>query len=270
MKDGFLRCAVASPSVRVADCRYNTERIISLMKNADENGVRLLVLPELAVSAYSCQDLFLQKTLQQASLDAVRTIVEESRRYDMLCIFGSPMVIQGNLYNCAIVVHQGTLLGVVPKQNLPNYQEFYEKRWFSVPEPGNIPISLFGQSTWFGTRLLFSCTTMEDLVVACEICEDLWVPDTVSTGHALAGATVIANCSASDELVGKDEYRQNLVGATSARLVCAYLYSDAGEGESTTDLVFSPQNLIYENGLKLGESSNRSDSLLMTEIDVQK
>ncbi len=196
--------------------------------------------------------------------------MEESKNSDLLVVFGSLVPLHGRLYNCAVVVQSGRILGIVPKQHLPNYLEFYEKRWFRIPTDENIEVAFLGQSTYFGTRLLFTCTNLPELVVACEVCEDLWVPRSPSTDHAVAGATVITNCSASDELVGKEEYRRSLVETQSGRLLCAYLYSDAGEGESSTDLVFSPHNLIYEDGHRLAEQSGKSDTLLITEIDVQK
>ena len=270
MKDGFIKCAVASPTVRVADTTFNTASILSIIKEANEKQVKLLVLPELVTTAYSCGDLFLHKRLQQGWDTAVSTILEMSKEIDMLIVFGSPALVHGSLYNCALSIHKGKLLSVVPKRHLPNYQEFYEKRWFSTPCQGNEELILFGQKTWFGTNLLLTCSTLEELVVANEICEDLWVPLSPSTSHALAGATVLTNCSASDELVGKEEYRRSLVASQSAKLVCAYLYSDAGHGESSTDLVFTPHDLIYENGQCLAESFDVSDKLLITEIDVQK
>ena len=270
MKDGFVKCAVASASVRVADPIHNTASIVALMRSAVEREVRLLVLPELVTTAYTCADLFLQKSLQNGAVDAIANVVEESRNSDLLVVFGSLVPLHGRLYNCAVVVQGGRILGMVPKQHLPNYLEFYEKRWFRVPSDENIELEFLGQRTYFGTRLLFTCTNFPEFVIACEVCEDLWVPRAPSTDHAVAGATVITNCSASDELVGKEEYRRSLVETQSARLLCAYLYSDAGEGESTTDLVFSPHNLIYEDGHKLAEESGVSDSLLVTEIDVQK
>ena len=270
MKDGFIKCAVASARVKIADCLFNTQSMIQLMRQAQQKQVRLLVLPELVTSAYTCADLFLQQTLQAGCLEAVEAIVNESKTLDVLLVFGSALVVDGNLYNCAVVVYKGVILGVVPKQHLPNYQEFYEKRWFCTPDDANREITLLGQSTWFGTRLLFQNKEVREFVLACEICEDLWVPDSPGIGHALAGATVITNCSASDELVGKEEYRRSLVAIQSAKLVCAYLYSDAGQGESSTDLVFTPHNLIYENGLQLASQYGISDTLLITEIDVQK
>ncbi len=270
MKDGFIKCAVASVPVQVADCLFNTQSVLHLMRKAEEEQVRLLVLPELVTSAYTCADLFLQQTLQSGCLHAVQSIVEASRACEFVLVFGSALVIEGNLYNCAVVAHKGAILGVVPKQHLPNYQEFYEKRWFCIPRDENREISLLGRNTWFGTHLLFQNEEIREFVLACEICEDLWVPDSPSIGYALAGATVITNCSASDELVGKEAYRRELLASQSAKLVCAYLYSDAGEGESSTDLVFAPHNLIYENGVQLAQQYGVTNTLLITEIDVQK
>ncbi|NCC64694.1 MAG: NAD(+) synthase, partial [Spirochaetia bacterium] len=230
MRDGFITCAVASPDVRVADCAYNAQSVISLLLEAKEQGVRLLVLPELVTTSYSCADLFLQKRLQDGSLQALAMILEQSTLCDMLIVLGSMVNVYGSLYNCAVVLKDGKILGVVPKQNLPNYLEFYEKRWFKIPQKGNFEIELLGQKTWFGTHLLFSCNEIPQFVLSCEVCEDLWVPHAVSIDHALSGATVIANSSASNELVGKAEYRRNMISVQSARLVCAYLYSPAGYG----------------------------------------
>ncbi len=270
MKDGFVKCAVASASVRVADCSYNAASIISLIEKANAEGVRLLVLPELVTTAYTCADLFLQRSLQDGAVQAIAQVVEASLKSDLVIVFGSLVPVQGRLYNCAVVVQSGKILGLVPKQHLPNYLEFYEERWFKVPHEGNFEVELLDQTTWFGTRLLFACANLPDLVIGCEVCEDLWVPRSPSTDHAVHGATVIVNCSASDELVGKEEYRRALVSTQSGRLICAYLYCAAGEGESTTDLVFSPHNLIYEDSHKLAEEIGKTDSLLITEIDVQK
>lgn len=270
MKDGFITCAVASPSVRVADCVYNAQSVVSIIQEAKEQDVRLLVLPELVTTSYSCADLFLQKRLQDGALQALATILKQSSKCDMLIVLGSMVNVHGSLYNCAVVLKEGKILGVVPKQNLPNYLEFYEKRWFKIPQKGNYEIELLGQKTWFGTHLLFSCNDVPQFTLSCEVCEDLWVPHAVSIDHALAGATVIANPSASNELVGKAEYRRNMISVQSARLVCAYLYSTAGFGESTTDVVFAPHNLICENGHILAEQYQISDRLQITQIDVQK
>lgn len=270
MKDGFIRCAVASPTIRVADCVFNTQRILSLINEAADKQVSLLVLPELVTTGYTAQDLFLQKTLQEGVLKAVGTIVAASADIDTLLVFGSPMILHGRPYNCGFVVQRGRILGIVPKQNLPNYQEFYEKRWFNTPKEGNEEITFLSKKTWFGTKLLFSCENLPEFVLGLEICEDLWVPNSPSIAHALAGATVIANCSASDELVGKKQYRRTLISSQSAKLLCAYLYSDAGSGESTTDLVFCAHNVIYENGTLLAQSYDQTDELLITEVDVQK
>ena len=270
MKDGFLACGTISPTIRVGDPVFNTESIKKAIDTASREELALLVLPELAVTGYTSGDLFLQRTLQEGAKAALENLVAYTKGHDMVVVIGSPLIFFGNLYNCAVVMHDGQVLGIVPKQHLPNYQEFAEKRWFHTPPQDVRQVNLAGQTTLFGAKLLFSCTNIPDFVLGVEICEDLWVPDTPSVDMALAGATVIANCSASTELVGKQEYRRTLIAAQSASLVCGYLCCNAGPGESTTDLVFAAHNLIYENGKLLGEQFLQEDTLLRTELDVQR
>ena len=270
MKDGFLACGTLSPKIRVADTSFNTQAIKNAMDKASKGKLALLVLPELAVTGYTCADLFLQRTSQEGARAAVEDLVSHSKGNDTVVVVGAPLVFFGNLYNCAVVLHDGKVLGIVPKQNMPNYQEFYEKRWFHLPSSDVREVSLAGQTIPFGTKLLFSCVNIPEFVLGVEVCEDLWVPESPSTDMALAGATVIANCSASDELVGKKEFRRSLLSSQSAKLVCGYLYSNAGSGESTTDLVFCGHSLIYENGKLLGEQFLSEDELLCTELDVQR
>jgi NAD+ synthase (glutamine-hydrolysing) len=268
MQDGFVSCAAYSAATKVADCRFNVESVRHAIDEAARAKVSLLVLPELVVTGYTCGDLFLQRILQREALDAVLAVVSHTVGSDTVVVFGAPMVFFGHLYNCAVVAQRGKILGIVPKQNLPNYQEYYERRWFSVPDKETREVTVGGQRCLFGTRLLFACDELPQFVLGVEICEDLWVPLSPSTGHALAGATVIANCSASDELVGKKQYRRTLVAGQSAKLLCAYVYSDAGYGESSTDLVFCGHDMIYENGTLLGEQFNENDRLLATQVDV--
>lgn len=270
MRDGFIACAASSPTIRVADCQFNTASIKSVMDKAGERNLSLLVLPELVISGYTCADLFSQRTLQEGVKQALEQLVEHSRRYETVVVVGAPLIFFGKHYNCAVVLQKGRVLGVVPKQNIPNYQEFYEKRWFSTPDDKVREVHVASQKTLFGTKLLFSCSSIPEFILGVEICEDLWVPLSPSTDLAVAGATIIANCSASDELVGKKQFRRSLLSIQSAKLMCGYVYSDAGTGESTTDLVFCAHNLIYENGAMLNEHYLKSDELLISEIDVQK
>ena len=270
MRYGFIKAAAATPEIRVADCSYNAGQTVKLMREASEKGVKLLVFPELCITGYTCSDLFLQRRLLDGALTALRTVMEASRKLSLLTVAGLPLTVEDKLYNCAAVIFQGEILGVVPKTNLPNYNEFYEKRHF-VPAPAeNTVCRLFGKEVPFGSKLLFCCDTLSELKVAVEICEDLWSPIPPSNYHALAGATIIANPSASNEVIGKDAYRKELVGGQSGRLVCGYIYASAGEGESTTDLVFSGHNLIAENGAILAESRLFHNSLTISELDVQR
>ncbi len=268
MQYGFLRCAAVSPALRVADCTYNVQAVIAEMQQAKADGVRLLCLPELCLTGYTCSDLFLQQTLYEGAEKALIQILEASRGLNMVVLVGLPVQAGGKLYNCAAVLCGGRLLGLVPKTHLPNYAEFYEKRHF-VPGPRTAhTISFAGQEVPFGTDLLFACRQMPDFVLGVEVCEDLWSPVPPSCRHALAGATVIANLSASDETVGKAAYRRDLVCGQSARLLCGYLYADAGHGESTTDMTFAAHNLIAENGVLLAQTEPFGDGKAMTEIDV--
>ena len=268
MQYGFLRCAAVSPTLRVAACAYNAQAVIKAMQQAEGDGVRLLCLPELCLTGYTCGDLFLQQTLYEGAEKALVQILEASRGLNMVVLVGLPVQVGGKLYNCAAVLCDGQLLGVVPKTHLPNYAEFYEKRHF-VPGPRTArTIVLAGQEVPFGTDLLFACRQMPDFVLGVEVCEDLWAPVPPSCRHALAGATVIANLSASDETVGKAAYRRDLVCGQSARLLCSYLYADAGHGESTTDMTFAAHNLIAENGALLAQAEPFGEGKAMSEIDV--
>ena len=207
MKDGFLKAAALSPSLRVADCNYNASQIVSQLQDAAARGVRLAVFPEFCLTGYTCGDLFLQRTLQQGALDALQTVLDASRELDVVALVGLPLLVRGKLYNCAAVLCGGRLLGLVPKTYLPNYSEFYEKRQFTPGSTEVENVTVCGQEVPFGTSLLFRCRQMPSFVLGVEICEDLWSALPPSTFHALAGATVIANLSASDETVGKAENR---------------------------------------------------------------
>jgi len=253
-ENGFIRAAAASPALRVADCTYNADQIIGVMREYAEKNVQLLCLPEFALTGYTCSDLFLQDTLLRGAEDGLAAILKASEGLNIVVLVGLPVRHNGKLYNCAAVLCNGELLGLVPKVHLPNYGEFYEKRHFipGMREPECIELA--GQETLIGTNLLFACKQLPAFVLAAEVCEDLWSPIPPSCAHALAGATVVANLSASDETVGKAAYRRELVCGQSARLLCAYLYADAGHGESTTDMTFAGHNLIAENGSLLADA----------------
>ena len=270
MKDGFIKVAAGTPDIRVADCEYNRAEITALIDKAYATGVRILALPELCITGYTCQDLFFQQALLDGALNSLREITEHTAGSDMLISVGCPLRFRGELYNCAVVLKDGKILGVVPKKFLPNYNEFYEKRHFTAAPEGQFDIELFGESVPFGLGLLFECRTMPELVFAAELCEDLWAAEPPSISLALGGATIIANLSASNETIGKDMYRRELVNSQSARLLCGYVYASAGSGESTQDLVFGGHDIIAENGIILAESKLYSTGLTVTEIDVQK
>jgi len=268
---GFARVAVATPVVRVGDPQYNLEATIGLMREAAREKAVLAVFPELGLSAYTCDDLFHQQALIEGAEEALAALIKETRTLPLAALVGLPVALDGLLYNCAALVCQGRLVGVVPKIYLPNYREFYEGRQFT---PGDTArqkeIRLAGQQAPFGTDLLFRL--LPKLVLHVEICEDLWVPAPPSSFAALAGATVIANLSASNVVVGKDAYRHQLVGNQSARCLAAYLYSAAGLGESTTDLAWDGHALIYENGTLIAESRRFADApqLALGDVDLDR
>ena len=269
MRDGFIKVAAGTPQIRVADCRYNAEQIFTLMREADKQGVRVLALPELCLTGYTCGDLFLQDTLLRGAEEGLATILEATKHLELLAAVGLPVRHQNKLYNCAAVLHRGEILALVPKTYLPNYGEFYEKRWFEPAGPGDRLFSFCGQEVYLGSDVIFPCESMPGLTVGVEICEDLWASTPPSVALAEAGATVILNLSASDELVGKAEYRRRLVCGQSARLVCGYVYANAGEGESTTDLVFNGHNIVAENGALLVER-RFATGLTVSEVDVER
>ena len=269
MRDGFITVAVATPEVAVADCVHNAQATAALIQEAAARGVKVLVFPELGLTAYTCSDLFLQPTLLRGAEAALGTVLEATRGKDLVAAVGLPVAVGGCLYNCAALCQDGRILSLVPKVHIPNYSEFYEKRHFT-PAPADVQtVTLCGQTVPMGAKLLFPCREVPELVLGVEICEDLWVPDPPSNHLALAGATVLLNLSASNEILGKASYRRQLVAGQSARLSAAYLYACAGDGESTTDLVFSGHDLIAENGTILAEQRYET-GLLITEIDVQK
>lgn len=270
MKDGFITVATATPQVAVADCEANAQAILACINEMAAAHAKVMVLPELCITGYTCSDLFWQTKLLDEAEAALSAIAEGSRQVDALIAVGMPLRVAGKLLNVAAILCRGKVLGFVPKVNLPAYNEFYETRHFTSGSADMGTVQFCGEEIPVGTNLLFSCENVVDLCVAAEICEDLWVPNPPSVQHALAGASVICNLSASDEMVGKGSYRRDLVAGQSARLVCAYLYATAGEGESTTDLVFGGQNLIAENGTVLAESATFENETNVATIDVQR
>lgn len=270
MKDGYIKVAAATPHIKVADCTYNREQILKEIEQAAGQQVRLLVLPELCLTGYTCGDLFLQETLLQGAGEGLRWLLEKTKHLPMIIVVGLPLSIDCKLYNVAAFLYRGGLLGLVPKTYMPNYSEFYEVRHFTRGNAQVREVEVAGQEVPFGTRLLFRCTQMLEFTIGCELCEDLWVPNPPSVAHALAGATVVCNPSASVEVTAKEGYRRQLVSAQSARTISAYIYADAGEGESTTDVVFSAHNLICENGTVLAESRRFTNQMVITEIDIKK
>ena len=270
MKNGFVKVAAATPDIRVADVEFNTQNIINTMEEAQKNGAKILVFPELCVTGYTCSDLFDHSVLLKASRKALLEIAENTNDKDMLVFVGAPLEVNGKLYNVAAAMNQGEIIGFTTKTFLPNYGEFYEMRQFT-PGPQTVrEITFEGKKSPLGPQSLFQAEGMEELVVAAEICEDVWSPIPPSIQAALEGATVIVNCSASDETIGKDTYRRALISGQSARLISGYIYANAGEGESTTDLVFGGHNIIAENGTVLKESSRYVNEIIYSELDLQR
>lgn len=273
MTHGFIKVAAATPECTVGDCGANTAEILALAKKAAVRGAALAVFPELAVTGYTCGDLFAQELLGRVALAAVRLIAEKTKELPITLVVGFPFNYGPARYNAAAVISDGRVLGVVPKANLPNYGEFYEVRHFSPAPEGvsMIPPGVFGpDAVPFGTDILFVDERHRELAFACEICEDLWVSDPPSSRHARAGAIIIANLSASDEIVGKAAWRRTLVTSQSARTLSAYVYADSGLGESTTDMVFAGHDIIAENGSIVAENPPFSSSLVIADIDVRR
>lgn len=270
MFDGFIKTAAVTPKIKVADCIHNAAAICNGIDAAAAAGAKLIVFPELCMTGYTCEDLFWQETLLDGARHGLRQVILHTRGKDALIFVGVPWEKEGKLYNAAAAICSGRLLGIIPKSCLPNYNEFYEARHF---EPGCRKVEWMdyeGSPVPFGMNQLFVCKEMEGLCVAAEICEDLWVPQPPSIHHALAGATVIVNLSASDEATGKDKYRESLVTGQSARLISGYIYASAGEGESSTDLVFGGHSLIAENGILLKESRRFMNEIIYGDMDIRR
>ncbi|MDR1939616.1 MAG: NAD(+) synthase [Clostridiales bacterium] len=271
MKHGFIKVAACTPKIKVADCLHNAEVIKQAITDAAKNNVDLLALPELCLTGYTCGDLFYHGVLQRGALDALRQIAKHTggRGLDKILVFlGLPLVVGDKIYNVAAAVQGGRVLGFVPKSYLPNYNEFYDKRQFASGKNLSATVVFDGIETPVSTKLLFECAAVGGLKVAAEICEDLWVMSPPSIEHAGAGAVVIVNLSASNELVGKAEYRRALVSGQSARLLCAYVYASAGDGEAVTDVVFGGHNIVAENGRVIAEAKPFSRLAAVGEIDV--
>ncbi|MFI3206835.1 MAG: NAD(+) synthase [Clostridia bacterium] len=270
MNLGFVKVAAATPMIKVADCSYNANQIISEVKKAVEKNVELLCFPELSITAYTCSDLFFQKTLQDSALKALEKIIKETKNLEIVFCVGLPIMNVAKLYNCAAIIFKGKILGLVPKTYIPNYSEFYEKRHFAPAPQKNIEINILGQKVIMGTKQIFACENFSEFTFAVEICEDLWSPIPPSAKQALNGANIILNLSASDEIIGKENYRRQLVSSQSASLLCGYVYCDAGDGESTTDMVFSGHNIIAENGSILKQTKMFENKMIISDIDVER
>ena len=270
MQQGFVKAAAVTPDIKVADPLYNRESVLKGIKEAADAGAVIIVCPELCLTGYTCGDLFSQEILLREAKEALLWIVEQTKAYNALIFVGLPLEHLGKLYNVAAVMNRGELLGFVPKTYLPNYGEFYELRHFTRGMEQAVSVCIGDQEALMGTQLIFTCKEYPALRVAAEICEDLWAPDPPSTHHALAGANLIVNLSASDETTGKDIYRRDLIKGQSARLACGYVYCSAGEGESTQDIVFSGHNVIAENGTMLAEAARFVNEITYADIDVER
>ncbi|SFO22209.1 NAD+ synthase (glutamine-hydrolysing) [Pseudobutyrivibrio sp. JW11] len=272
MTDGFIKVASATCDIKVADTKHNADVIVEKIKEAADRGVNIICFPELCITGYTCGDLFLQDTLLRGAKEAVEYIAYETKHLDIVAIVGLPCVIKQKLYNIAVVLNCGKVIGGTAKQNLPNYSEFYEMRHFTPAEADFKESVSFGKekSCFICCNQIYSLESMPNLKFGIEICEDLWVADTPSVRLAENGATIIFNLSASDEVIGKRDYRKNLIKAKSGSLCCGYVYADAGIGESTQDMVFAGNNIIVENGSVLAESELFENDMIIADIDVDK
>ena len=269
MRQGFIKVAALTPKVTVADTQANRKEICRLMDEAEAKGAKILVFPELCITGYTCGDLFYQQVLLREAKKELLAIAKYTQRKDYLAFVGLPLEYNGKLYNVAAAVTQGKVLGLVPKTHIPNYNEFYERRHFARGMKQPVPVALDEDTVVpMGTRVLFQCRQMPELKIGAEICEDVWAPNPPGVEHALAGATLLVNLSASDETTGKDMYRKSLVTGQSGRLICGYVYCSAGDGESTQDVVYSGHNLIAENGTLLAESRRFCNESIYTELDM--
>ena len=271
MKYGFIKTAAATPKIRVTDCKYNAKAIVEQAETASKFSTALIVFPELCITGYTCSDLFLQSTLLKSAEEAVEYVCKNTEGLDEIIVIGAPIACNSSLYNCAVVIYKGKILGIVPKINIPNYSEFYEVRHFASGNNICKKINYAGQNDILLTsNQIFRCKNITEFTFAVEICEDLWVPNSPSLKLALGGAAIICNLSSSDDLIGKAEYRRDLVKMQSGKLCCGYVYCDSGFGESTTDMVFSGQNIICENATILSESERFKQEIIYGDIDISK
>ena len=271
MRHGFVKVAAATPDIRVADVEFNKENICRGIEEAEKANAKILVFPELCVTGYTCSDLFDHAVLLKAAKKHLLEIAEFTRDRDLLVFVGVPLEVDGKLYNVAAALNHGKILGLTTKTFLPNYMGNFMRCVSLLPDRRRRDIFLLTEKKIpFGPQILFQAAEMEDLIVAAEICEDVWSPVPPSIGAALEGATVIVNCSASDETIGKDTYRRELIAGQSARLIAGYIYANAGEGESTTDLVFGGHNIIAENGTILKESNRYRNEIIYSEFDLER
>lgn len=270
MEHGFVKVAAVTPKIKVADTKYNAQVICEELEAAYSHGAKIIVFPELCITGYTCGDLFLQGVLLEQAKSALSEIAEATAGKDALVFVGLPIERDGRLYNVAAALQDGSVLGMVPKLNIPSYAEFYEGRHFVEGNSRVVSYYLNGEEIPFGTNLLFQCLSVPGLTVGCEICEDLWVANPPATNHALMGASVIVNLSASNETVAKNEYREMLVKSSSARLLCGYIFASAGEGESTQDVVYGGHNLIAENGTLLAQSKRFVGETVYADLDIQR
>lgn len=270
MKYGFIKVCAATVPIEVGNVKHNGAQILKAIKESAKSGSQLTVFPELCLSGYTCGDLFNQRVLTEAVESELVSLAEQTAGIKTLAFVGAPLSVNGKLYNCGVAVSDGKILAAVPKTCIPAYGEFYESRHFNSGERAVITVKIGKFAVPFGTDILLKAANSKDFTVACEICEDLWAPNSPSIRHSMAGANLVANLSCSDEVVGKSEYRRDLVRIQSAKLLSGYVYSDAGDGESTTDLVFAGHNIIAENGVVLAESKLFENGLIYGEIDVEK
>ena len=271
MKDGFIKISCATPALKAADCRFNAERMIELIRKAYKKGVKIICFPELSITGYTCGDLFLQNALLDSAKDMLCTIIDETAAFDIVSIIGVPLVVRGKLYNCGVVINKGTIIGATAKRNIPNYSEFYEARYFAPADADfHAEVRLSDKYSVHIDNSIYICREMPELTFGIEICEDLWVADTPSIQLAKSGAVLIFNLSASDEVIGKAAYRRTLICAKSGSLACAYAYAASGIGESTQDMVFAGHDIIAENGSVIAESKPFSSGLITADIDIQR
>lgn len=270
MKYGFVKVAASTPSLRVADIDYNVQELKKMMTRTWKNGAKISAFPELAITGYTCGDLFTQVILLNKVKDAVKELITHSKGMDTLFMIGAPIEVKGKLYNAAVAINDGSLKGIITKTFLPNYGEFYEMRQFTSGPEKPVEIEYLGEKVYFGPKIIFQGDNMEELIVSGEICEDVWAPIPPSIDAAVNGAAIIVNCSASTEGVGKYDHRTNLIKTHSDRLLAGYVYANPGGGESSTDVVFGGHSIIAEHGRILAQSKKFEEGTIYSEIDVYK